>query len=457
MKELFENWNETKSALLEGLDPRRASIVSTVLDNQAKYLSETAGADTVSTGNVSSFQKIILPMIRRIIPGTIATELVGVQPMTGPTGLVFSLRFTYRNAATTAETANGGDIAVGDEVFGNTSSTAPYASKMRRFYSGGTASGAVANPMYDSDGIATGTGVGTGGQYAPGGSAMSLSQTLDGNAGDVIDMESFAGRNMGLQVLRQPVIAKTRKLQAKWTIEAMQDLSSQHGLDLEAEITQALSAEIVHEIDNEIVTDLIRLAGTTETFDMSGSFTGVPHYVGDRHAVLGVLVNKVANEIAAKTRRGAGNFIVVSPQIVSLLQSAAKSVFAPAVQGSFEGPNNTRLVGTLNGTIKVYSFLFNASFGVVAAGSSVPGGATASSEIILIGYKGGQGETDSGYFYCPYVPLMTSNTVVDPTTYNNQLMVMTRYGKVTFTQNTTSLANSADYYGKIVVNNLTFL
>jgi len=457
MKELFENWNETKSALLEGLDPRRASIVSTVLDNQAKYLSETAGADTTSTGNVSSFQKIILPMIRRIIPGTIATELVGVQPMTGPTGLVFSLRFTYRNTATTAETANGGDIAVGDEVFGNTSSTAPYASKMRRFYSGGTASGAVGNPVYDADGIATGTGSGPGNQYAPGGTTFSMSQTLDGNAGDVIDMESFTGRNMGLQVLRQPVIAKTRKLQAKWTIEAMQDLSSQHGLDLEAEITQALSAEIVHEIDNEIVTDLIRLAGTTETFDMSGTFTGVPHYVGDRHAVLGVLINKVANEIAAKTRRGAGNFIVVSPQIVSLLQSAAKSVFAPAVSGSFEGPNNTRLVGTLNGTIKVYSFLFNASFGTVAAGASVTGGATSSSEIILIGYKGGGGETDSGYFYCPYVPLMTSNTVVDPTTYNNQLMVMTRYGKVTFVQNTTSLANSADYYGKIVVNNLTFL
>jgi hypothetical protein len=286
---------------------------------------------------------------------------------------------------------------------------------------------------------------------------MSLSQTLDGNAGDVIDMESFAGRNLGLQVLRQPVIAKTRKLQAKWTIEAMQDLSSQHGLDLEAEITQALSAEIVHEIDNEIVTDLIRLAGTTETFDMSGTFTGVPHYVGDRHAVIGVLINKVANEIAGKTRRGAGNFIVVSPQIVSLLQSASKSVFAPAVQGSFEGPNNTRLIGTLNGTIKVYSFLFNASFGTVAAGSSVPGGATNSSEIVLVGYKGGNGETDCGYFYCPYVPLMTSNTVIDPTTYNNQLMVMTRYGKVTFTANTTSLANSADYYGKIVVNNLTFL
>lgn len=449
MKELFEHWNETKATLLEGLDSRRASIVSTVLDNQAKYLTETAGADATSVGNIGSFQKLILPMIRRIIPGTIATELVGVQPMTGPTGLVFSLRFVYKNTGTVGSPESAGSIAVGDEVFGNTSSTAPYASKMRRFYSGGaTVGGSTA--VYNSDGISAG------GAYTPG-TAMDMSQTLTGQGGDVQDMESFSPRNLGLQVLRQPVVAKTRKLQAKWTIEAMQDLSAQHGLDLETEITQALSAEIVHEIDNEIVTDLIKLAGTTETFDMSGTFTGVPHYVGDRHAVLGVLINKVANEIAAKTRRGQGNFIVVSPQIVSVLQSAAKSVFAPAVAGSFEGPNNTRLVGTLNGTIKVYSFLFNASFGPVASATSVNGGATSSSEIVLVGYKGGNGETDAGYFYCPYVPLMTSNTVVDPTTYNNQLMVMTRYGKVTFTQNTTSLANSADYYGKIVVNNLTFL
>ena len=449
MKELFENWQDTKAALLEGLDPRKAAIVSTVLDNQAKYLTETAGAETTSVGNVGSFQKLILPMVRRIIPGTIATEIVGVQPMTGPTGLVFSLRFTYKNAGATTETP-GGDIGVNDEVFGNTSATAPYASKMRRFYSGGI-NPAASGGLYNADGIAAG------GAYTPAGSFSMASTPLSGEAGDTVDMESFPGRALGLQVLRQPVVAKTRKLQAKWTIEAMQDLSSQHGLDLEAEITQALSAEIVHEIDNEIVTDLIKLAGTTETFDMGGAFTGVPHYVGDRHAVLGVLINKVANEIAAKTRRGAGNFIIVSPQIVSVLQSAAKSVFAPAVSGSFEGPNNTRLVGVLNGTIKVYSFLFNASFGTVAAGSAVPGGATATSEIVLIGYKGGGGETDTGYFYCPYVPLMTSNTVVDPSTYNNQLMVMTRYGKVTFVSNNTSLANSADYSGKVVVNNLTFL
>ena len=446
---LFENWKETKAALLEGLDARRSAIVSTVLDNQAQYLAETAGGDATGAGNIGSFQKIILPMIRRIIPGTIATEVVGVQPMTGPTGLVFSLRFVYKNAGVTTETP-GGDIAAEDEAFGNTSATQPYASKQRRFYSGGVTP-AASGGTYDANGVAVG------GVFNPAANFTLSSTPLSGEGGDAADMEGFPGRSMGLQVLRQSVTAKTRKLQAKWTIEAMQDLSTQHGLDLEAEITQALSAEIVHEIDNEIVTDLIRLAGTTEVFDMSGAFTGTPHYVGDRHAILGVLINKVANEIAAKTRRGAGNFVIASPQIVSVLQSASKSVFAPAVSGSFEGPNNTRLVGTLNGTIKVYSFLFNASFGAAAASASVTGGATAASDVVLVGFKGGQGETDTGYFYCPYVPLMTSNTVVDPNTYNNQLMVMTRYGKATFTSNATSLAQSSDYYGKIVVSNLSFL
>jgi hypothetical protein len=451
MKELLTEakWGEAKQALLEGLDSRRKAIVEVAMENQRKHMMETAGADVIQTGNFGNMQKIMMPMIRRIIPGTIATEVVGVQPLTGPTGLIFSMRYVYKNTATTAEGGTS-NIAVDDEAFGNTSSTAPFASKMRRFYAGGV-SPAASGGLYDSNGITVG------GAFTPAGGFSLANSPLSGEGGDVVDMESFPGRAMGIQVLRQSVEAKTRRLQAKWSIEAMQDLSSQHGLDLEAEITQALSAEIVHEIDNEIVTDLIRLAGTTELFDMAGTFTGTPHYVGDRHAVLGVLINKVANDIAAKTRRGSGNFIIVSPQVASVLQSASKAVFAPAVSGSFEGPNNTKLIGTLNGSIKVYSFLFDASFGAVAAASNVPGGASGSSQIVLVGYKGGNGETDTGYFYCPYIPLMTTNSVVDPQTYNNQLAVMTRYGKATFTSNATSLANSADYYGKIVVNNLSFV
>lgn len=411
--ELFENWNETKDTLLEGLSENKKKILGPLLENQRLQLQETASAGTVSAGAIGNFQKIVIPMIRRIIPGTIATELVGVQPMSGPVGLVYSMRYLFSenvNASPLAGTlgsASSEDIAAGDEVFSNNSKT-------KRFYSSSDAPAASGGP-----GAASSTGV----------------------ASSTSDYESFGGRSMTLDVLKQTVTAGSRKLQARWTPESMQDLKASHGLDLEAEITAGLSAAIVSEIDNEIINDLIALAGTTESFDMAGSFTGVPNYVGDRHAILGVLINKVANEIARKTRRGAANWIVVSPLVVSVLQSAAKSVFAPAVGGSFEGPNNTKLVGTLNGNIKVYTYIYHDQ----------------GSEPVLLGFKGGSGEMDSGYFYCPYVPLMSSGVVVDPNTFNPHLSLMTRYGKATFTSTATSLGNSADYYGRINVSNLSFV
>jgi hypothetical protein len=131
----------------------------------------------------------------------------------------------------------------------------------------------------------------------------------------------------------------------------------------------------------------------------------------------------------------------VSPLIVSVLQSASKSVFAPAVAGSFEGPNNTKLVGTLNGSIKVYTYIYHDQ----------------GTEPILMGYKGGTGEMDSGYFYCPYVPLVSSGVVVNADTFNPHVSLMTRYGKATFTSTATSLGNSADYYGRLSVANLSFV
>jgi hypothetical protein len=135
--------------------------------------------------------------------------------------------------------------------------------------------------------------------------------------------------------------------------------------------------------------------------------------------------------------------------IVSVLQSAARSVFAPAVEGSFKGPNNTQLVGTLNGQIKVYSYLWNQA----QSGDSAPAG----SDTVLVGYKGGNGETDAGYFYCPYIPLMSSGVVVNPVTFQPVVSLMTRYGRLVLTDPTLSLGNSADYYGKVAVTNLDFL
>lgn len=403
-QKLFENWEAKKGVLLENLPAAKRAIVDTCLEN-TKTLMETSGADVQSQGAISNFSKIVMPMIRRIVPGTLGTELVGTQPMTGPTGLVFSLRYIHGQALNTGNVAT--DLAKGTEMFGNNA-------KMRRFYTGGASAGV--------DGVAnTGDDVAT------------------GLAAATADAESWGGRTAQLEVLRQNVSAGTRTLGAKFSTEAVQDLASQHGLDLQSELTSAMSAQIISEIDNEILTDLVALAGTSEAFDMNGTFTGVPHYVGDRYAVLGVLINKVCNEIGRKIRMGMGNFVVVSPTVASILQSATKSVFAPAVSGSFEGPNNTKLIGTLNGSIKVYTYLYHDT----------------GTEPIIVGYKGTE-QTAAGYFYCPYVPLTASGVITNPVTFDSHIRLQTRYGKATFTSTSTSLGNSADFYGKITVANLVF-
>ena len=465
---LNEHWDQTKEALLDGLKPAQKEVVGPLLENQKQYLlSETAAAGSVQAHDIAGFRKTLLPMIRRIIPGTIATELVGVQPMSGPVGLVYTLRYKYEEDMThnvSASQFGGFDITSGDEAFGN-------ASPIRQFYAGNTGSAqtagasgidaAGADGTSAPDDVAAATGEGGAWEsasdvttYGSGtsdfsGYSVAVGGSMLGGSGSFI--EGSGGRKMSLEVISQAVEAGSRKLQSGWTIEAMQDLNSQHGLDLESEITKALSAEIVQEIDAEVINDLLSLAGTVRTFDMAATDgpAYAPAFVGDRFANLGVRINEVANVIARKTRRGAGNFIVVSPMIVSVLQSAAKAVFAPAVEGEFKGPNNTEMVGTLNGRIKVYSYLWNQA----GPGTSAPNG----SDKILVGYKGGNGEVDAGYFYAPYVPLMSSGVIVNPVTFQPVVSLMTRYGKVALTDPTTSLGNSADYYGRIAVVNLEFI
>lgn len=475
MNDMFENWSEVKEALLDGLDTSRKQIVGTLMENEKSHiLNETAAAGAVSANDIAGFRKILIPMIRRIIPGTIATELVGVQPMQGPVGLVYTMRYRYGEGVTQPNTPfypTSGNVAAGDELFGNNPA-------LRQFYSGAAgptpaqgASAAAAAQAAGASGIVdagdTSAGienVAVGGAWpsslpsyntsafgpypATGTDAIGKQYAgrLYGGSGSFI--EGSGGRSVKLEVVSQAVEAGTRKLQAGWTVEAMQDLKSQHGLDLESELTQVVSAEIVQEIDSEILTDLIALAGTVAAYDYTvvAASGYQPAYLGDRFANLGVVINAVANEIGRKTRRGVGNFIVVSPMVVSVLQSAAKSVFAPAVAGSFKGPNNTMLVGTLNGTIKVYSYLWNQVSGLSATAS----------DTILVGYKGGNGETDTGYFYCPYIPLMSSGVVINPVTFQPVVSMMTRYGKTAFTQTQTSLGNSADYYGKISLSNFQF-
>ena len=243
---------------------------------------------------------------------------------------------------------------------------------------------------------------------------------------------------MSIQILKTPVEAKSRKLSARWTFEAAQDAQAQQGIDIEAEVMAALAQEITAEIDQEILGSLASLAGSaTETFDQS-DVSGTATFVGDEHAALAVLINRVANLIAQRTRRGAGNFVVVSPTALTVLQSATTSAFARTTEGTFEAPTNTKFAGTLNSSVKVYVNSY--------AAADAP---------ILVGYKG-PNEMDAAAFYCPYIPLMSSGVVLDPSTFEPVVSFMTRYGYIELTNTASSFGNAADYVGEIAVQNLTF-
>ena len=389
-KTITENWENTKSALLEGLEGQKKETMSAVLENTQTYLAEAATAGATGAGNVAALNKVILPVIRRVMPTVIANEIVGVQPMTGPVGQIHTLRVRYADSNNATGTSN--DVTAGDEAL------SPF--KIGRAYSGDK----------------------TAGKAAP-------TSTLEGEAGN----------RLSIQVLKQTVEAKTRKLSARWTFESAQDANAMHGLDVEAEIMAALAQEITAEIDQEIIGSLNSLATAAATdFDMS-SVTGTHTYIGDKHAVLAVLINREANLIAQRTRRGAGNWAVMSPTALTILQSATTSAFARTTEGTFDAPTNTKFVGTLNGSMRVYV-------------NSYAGPDTN----VLVGYKG-PGEVDAAAFYCPYIPLMSSGVVIDPSTFEPVVSFMTRYGYVELNNTASSLGNAADYMSKIAVSNLSFV
>jgi hypothetical protein len=385
MSELLESrWQETKGALLEGLNGNKKSVMATTLENTRRYLAESATSGASAAGNIATLNRVILPVIRRVMPTVIANELVGVQPMTGPVGQIHTLRVRYADG-------NNGATA-GSEAL------SPF--NIAASYSGTPSSSAAPS--------ATGA------------------------------LEGVAGNRLSIQILKQTVEAKSRKLSSRWTFEAAQDAQSQHGIDVEAEIMAALAQEITAEIDQEILSSLSSLAGTAQTYDQA-AVSGTATFVGDEHAALAVQINRTSNLIAQRTRRGAGNWCVVSPTVLTVLQSATTSAFARTTEGTFEAPTNTKLVGTLNSAMKVYVNTY------------------ASGDDVLVGYKG-TSESDAAAFYCPYIPLMSSGVVLDPTTFEPVVSFMTRYGYVELTNTASSLGNAADYLGKVAVTtaNLSF-
>jgi len=390
-KNLYEtHWAATKQALCEGLTGQRKKTMDQVLDNTRRELNKMSGVlfesstpGGTSAGNIATLNKVILPVIRRVMPTVIANEIIGVQPMTGPVGQIHTLRVRYADTFGSPQAVQAGAEAL-----------SPF--DIARFYSG------------------------NGNSTTPKAAPTSV-------------LEGTAGKRLNIQILKETVEAKTRKLSARWTFEAAQDAQAQQGIDIEAEIMAALAQEITAEIDQEILYSLRALAGTGFTYDQ-GAVSGTATFVGDEHAALATLLNYASNQIAARTRRGAGNWCVVSPLALTILQSATTSAFARTTEGTFEAPTNTKFVGTLNSSMRVYVDQF-----------------ASMDTNVLVGYKG-PGEIDAAAYYCPYVPLTSSGVIIDPNTFEPVVSFMSRYGYLELSNTASSLGNAADYLAGIAIN-----
>ena len=400
MNKLFESqWQATKKALCEGADLKKNAdgsanttkqkVMETVLENTRRELKllESATAGATNAASVATLNKVILPVIRRVMPTVIANEIIGVQPMTGPVAQIHTLRVRYADTVP----STGGGVSAGSEAL------SPF--DIARFYSG-------------NENVNTPKGAST--------------PALEGRPGN----------RLSIQILKEVVEAKTRKLSARWTFEAAQDAQAQQGIDIEAEIMAALAQEITAEIDQEILVSLRALPGAPTSIFNQSDVSGTPTFVGDVHAALAILINRQANLIASRTRRGAGNWVVVSPTALTILQSATTSAFALTTEGVFEAPTNTKYVGTLNNSMRVYVDQY--------ASDATP---------VLVGYKGN--EMDAAAFYCPYVPLTSSGVVIDPQTFEPVVSFLTRYGYIELSNTASSLGNAADFLGLVGIDTST--
>lgn len=382
-----QKWMEEKQLILEGLTGKRRSVTDKLLDNQHK-LFETAAAGVTATGNVAQFQQIAMPMIRRVMPATIAMDLVGVQPMNSPVGLVYTQRIRYSNAPA------GSGIVVNDERDGN-----------------------FVYEKYSS--------IAAGEAYGASDARTAALQTAA--------LEAQGGNEINLEVVKKSIEAKTRKLQAKWTKEADQDSKAMHGIDLESELVAALSDEIIRELDKELLLDLTNLAGTIKAFDFS---LADGRYASEKFTALSIGISDLSNQIGIKTKKGGATWMVVSPDILTALRHANNGSFTSANATGEVVASQTLFAGTFNNSIKVYVDI------------------TAAANTILMGYKGSS-ELDTGLVYSPYVPLMASPVVTDPESYDPRIGLMTRYAITSFTDVNDSLGNSADFYARGTVSNLT--
>ena len=398
-------------------DAHRRAVTTVVLENQEKALreekqslfSEAAPANSVTGGGVDNYDPILISLVRRALPNLMAYDVAGVQPMTGPTGLIFAMKSHYSTQAGTEALFNEADTD---------------------FSGAGTHAGS--NPVDGTYTSGTGVATATGEDFGDG-------TTLN---------------EMAFSIEKTTVTAKTRALKAEYTVELAQDLKAVHGLDAESELSNILSQEILAEINREVIRTIYKVAktgasstATPGTFDLDVDSNG--RWSVERFKGLLFNIERDANVIAQDTRRGKGNFIICSADVASALAMSGVLDYTPALSTDLnvDDTGNT-FAGTLNGRYKVYIDPYSANTG-------------AASQFYVAGYKGSSAY-DAGLFYCPYVPLQMVRAI-DPSTFQPKIGFKTRYGMIAnpfvtqadgTTDGDTFTAARNQYYRKVKVTNL---
>ena len=455
----FQNLQEKWAPVLEHDslpeigDSYKKGVVAQLLENQEKAIAEEGkiltetlqttgytGGDT-ATGPVAGFDPVLISLIRRSMPQLIAYDIAGVQPMTGPTGLIFAMRTNY--GAERDPAASGYDEAFFNE---------PNAG-----FSGGPGSydpGASSSAANDAEGTNPGLlNDSPAGTYELTGDAQGMTTATAEALDDSSSNTAF--REMGFSIEKVTVTAKARALKAEYSIEMAQDLKAIHGLDAEQELANILSTEILAEINREVVRTIYTnaVAGAQNNtanagiFDLDVDSNG--RWSVEKFKGLLFQIERDANAIGHQTRRGKGNILICSADVVSALGMAGVLDYTPALNGNngLTGVDDTSstLVGTLNGRIKVYVDPYSAN--------------VADKHFYVAGYKG-TSPYDAGLFYCPYVPLQQVRAI-NPDTFQPKIGFKTRYGMVSnpfaqgLTQGSGALtANSNKYYRRVQVANL---
>jgi len=455
----------------EGLDPikdsHRRAVTAVLLENQEKFLKEesafssgfnlmeaptnaagtggfTGSAD--AGGPTAGFDPVLISLIRRSMPNLVAYDLAGVQPMSGPTGLIFAMRSRYNNQSGTEAFFNEADTAFSgqDDGFNLT---------------GGFADG--------NAGIGTTTQAGTNPSILnPVGTATSTAYNVGGGmqTGDAEDLGSEAGdqfNQMAFSIEKVTVTAKSRALKAEYSLELAQDLKAIHGLNAEAELANILSSEILAEINREVIRTIYKIAeqGAVENVSTQGVFDldidSNGRWSVEKFKGLLFQIERDANRIAQRTRRGKGNIIMCSADVASALTMAGVLDYTPALNANLnvDDTGNT-FAGTINGKYRVYIDPYSANLAADNGGL-----AQGTNQYYVVGYKGSSAY-DAGLFYCPYVPLQMVRAVGEDT-FQPKIGFKTRYGIVAnpFAEGTEQglgrlRVNSNRYYRRVAIKNL---